>query len=318
MKLVMRLLALALSAAPARGGSWSEKWSDSPQLEEVDYRDKDASKMLKSRPVGSPPLLVRNGVQGLEPLLELKSTRKLKKLLASMGRNMPGEVKHHKTALFSYWDDSTKWTGKAGMLNLPRKYQRSWHQWSKQLCSQKYYFKHANTFKAPYLYFLMEFQTQKLNFKSDPRVTLCQRFAPTQVEEACIHTVDPNTGESVDSPPFLWGNTAGLLTQAHFDRESNMFVQIKGYKKWTFFEPSQLGDLCFYPYAHPSARQVQADMGEGVGARCLAYEKLHNRTVIMGESCLIFIIFSISLLSLLMPTFLSLGVGAPYRFGCLP
>jgi hypothetical protein len=97
-----------------------------------------------------------------------------------------------------------------------------------------------------------------------------------------------------------------------------MFVQIKGYKKWTFFEPSQLGDLCFYPYAHPSARQVQADMGEGVGARCLAYEKLHNRTVIMGESCLIFIIFSISLLSLLMPTFLSLGVGAPYRFGCLP
>ena len=289
---MQRVLALALCAAapaPARGGVWADKWADSPHLEEFDFNDKTTHKLLKARPVGSPPILVRNGVAGLEPLLALKSTRKMKKLLASMGtKEMPGEVKHHKTALFSYWDDTTQWTGKSGMLNLPKEYQRSWHQWRKKPCSQKYYFKHAEESAAPYLYFLMELATERLNFESDPRVTLCRRFAPKKMEDTCIHTVDPNTGQSEDSPPFLWGNTAGLLTQAHFDRETNMFLQIKGYKKWTFFEPSQLGDLCFYPYAHPSARQVQADMfnsdgiHDGVGARCAAYEKLHNRTVIVG------------------------------------
>ena len=47
------------------------------------------------------------------------------------------------------------------------------------------------------------------------------------------------------------------------------------------FHGYTLGKLCFHPYMHPSSRQVQADMGEGVGAPCPSAAGLHNRTVTM-------------------------------------
>ena len=43
-----------------------------------------------------------------------------------------------------------------------------------------------------------------------------------------------------------------------------------------------LGSLCFYPYNHPANRQIQADLGEGVGTPCPKMAGVHNRSIDLG------------------------------------
>ena len=59
-------------------------------------------------------------------------------------------------------------------------------------------------------------------------------------------------------------------------------MQLKGVKRWTFWQPNDLGNLCFYPYNHPANRQIQANLGEGVGTPCPKMAGLHNRSIDLG------------------------------------
>ena len=55
----------------------------------------------------------------------------------------------------------------------------------------------------------------------------------------------------------IWIGGEGIVTQANYDTEDNMFVQASGSKRFTFFSPTQSTSLCLYPDAHPRARKSQ-------------------------------------------------------------
>ena len=76
---------------------------------------------------------------------------------------------------------------------------------------------------------------------------------------------------------------------AHFDREAIIFVQLSGHKRWTFFHPTQLSDLCMYPYAHPALRSLQADIGNNVGIECERSKGLHNRSITLNPGDLLIV-----------------------------
>ena len=84
----------------------------------------------------------------------------------------------------------------------------------------------------------------------------------------------------------LRGAVPLLLAQSPpvFHRETTIFMQIRGKKRFTLWHPADIGNLCMHPHAHPALRQSQADMGEGVGVDCPAFARAHNRSVELGAA----------------------------------
>jgi hypothetical protein len=72
--------------ASAMGGDkgWqapASAWAASPHIDSVDFKKKSVREWLKARPVGAPPVVIRNGLKELEPLLRLSKPKNLKKEL---------------------------------------------------------------------------------------------------------------------------------------------------------------------------------------------------------------------------------------------
>jgi hypothetical protein len=67
---------------------------------------------------------------------------------------------------------------------------------------------------------------------------------------------EENNGDG-EPPLTVWMGSTGVITQAHYDTEDNIFVQASGRKRFQFFSPKQSTKLCLYPDAHPRARKSQ-------------------------------------------------------------
>ena len=258
------------AAAAATSTAMPEPWDASPHVQEVDYAQESAHLLIKARAPGAPPLVIRNAVtgDGLEPLLKFGKLKTLQKALKSKPWrekskidktfSMPDGVKvaYKGERTFSYWDKSMKWLGYElypfGTLSLPDiPKQRSWHKWTFEVVSIQDFFTYFEKRAVPYMYWLSSIPAAVLKQMGlTVRSELCNRMAPAKETPHCLGQANSTDGDGV-----IWANSAGMVTQAHFDRESGIFVQISGQKRWTIWEPSQHGSLCFHPYIHPANRQ---------------------------------------------------------------
>ena len=262
--------------------SWS--WTDSASVERLDFRKKSTKRLLKQRGPGSPPIVLLNALKDLDPVMRYGKPKYLTSSLPMDEQKqqvLPSGVKVGKVAAFSYWDNSMAWRGHqvgSEMKDIPG--QREWHSWHyEESMTAKKFFKHFDKkeHSAPYLYWLSSLPQEVIGI--DTRPILCKKFAPPKQMNDCLRVgraPDPDTVGAV------WANTGGLLTHGHFDRENGIFIQLKGVKRWTFWQPKDLGSLCFYPYNHPANRQIQADLGEGVGTPCPKMAGLWNRSIDLG------------------------------------
>ena len=272
-------------ASSLGGGPGLASWSDSATVPRLDFKKKSTKQLLKERGPGSPPIVLVNALKGLEQLMRFGKTKNIKSALAGDGGPgnrpiMPSGVKVGQSAAFSYWDNSMVWRGHAGseMKDIPG--QREWHSWYYENgMPTKKFFKHFDkeNSSAPYLYWLSSLPEEAVGF--DTRPVLCKKFSPAQMLDDCLRK---DRAAEPDAVGAVWANTGGLLTHGHFDRENGIFLQLKGIKRWTFWQPPDLGSLCFYPYNHPANRQIQADLGEGLGTPCPKMAGVHNRSIDLG------------------------------------
>jgi hypothetical protein len=68
--------------------------------------------------------------------------------------------------------------------------------------------------------------------------------------------------KSLDAPERelnIWIGSEGCATQAHYDTDDNVFVQLHGSKRFKFFSPATSAQLHLFPDAHPRARKSQVD-----------------------------------------------------------
>ena len=50
---------------------------------------------------------------------------------------------------------------------------------------------------------------------------------------------------------FMWISSKGMITHGHFDQDYNIFIQVVGEKRFTFWSPWQHDKLYVYPRVHP-------------------------------------------------------------------
>ena len=259
-----------------------ERWTDRSDVEVLDFKNEKHRERLKIRGPGAPPLVIKNGLTksankkhgSLVELAKFGRLKVVKGLLKSNGATMGGVQMNKKSNLFSYWDKSILWLGKDDMTN--HKNQHAWHQWrfNNEMPVDKF-FRAFGKNSTPHLYWKQDIPNDVIGI--NPRPALCKRVAMRAYEKVCAE--EPGEGT-------MWLNSAGQIASAHFDREFVIFLQLKGRKRWTFFAPTQLGDLCLYPYVHPALRQLQANLGNGVGAgltgigkACPRSAGVHNRSI---------------------------------------
>jgi hypothetical protein len=130
----------------------------------------------------------------------------------------------------------------------------------------KAFFKTFEVASAPYYYWYSRIPSGVLG--TDPRKLICNRLTASGEESECA---------SVEQT--VWGNSAGVTAQAHYDRGCTIHIQLSGQKTWTFWAPEALPSMCYYPFSHPGSRQSAADMGDGIGVNCPPLASVHNRTV---------------------------------------
>eukprot|EP00160_Parvularia_atlantis_P013746 Unigene3025_Nuclearia_a/m.9303 Unigene3025_Nuclearia_a/g.9303 ORF Unigene3025_Nuclearia_a/g.9303 Unigene3025_Nuclearia_a/m.9303 type:complete len:440 (+) Unigene3025_Nuclearia_a:51-1370(+) len=58
----------------------------------------------------------------------------------------------------------------------------------------------------------------------------------------------------------VWVSSRGLIVQAHYDLYNNMFVQVRGRKRFLLFPPEDRHRLYVFPQHHPYARRSQVDI----------------------------------------------------------
>lgn len=261
-----------------------DAWTQRSDVEVLDFKNAEHRARLKKRGPGSPPVVIKNALtksanKQYGSLVELAKFGKLKTIkgvLTANGDTMGGVKMHKKAHIFSYWDKSIQWLGKEEMGD--HKKQHLWHKWQfNNEMPVKSFFKAFPKNSTPHLYWQQDIPEEIMG--QNPRPALCKRVAMTKHEKVCAKEQSDGT---------MWLNSNGQIAQAHFDREFVIFVQLHGSKRWTFFNPLQLGDLCLYPYMHPALRQLQADLGNkvgagtnGVGKRCPRAAGLHNRSIIV-------------------------------------
>ena len=102
------------------------------------------------------------------------------------------------------------------------------------------------------------------------RPMLCSRFASSELETTCSEMKEEGN---------IWLNSAGVEAQAHFDADQNIFLQLRGEKRFTLWDASLAGKMCHYPFSHPAQRQSLADFGDGIGVPCPSLMASQNYTV---------------------------------------
>jgi hypothetical protein len=223
---------------------WEPEWSGSIHVQEIDGSDPGLKGVLEARTRYSAPLVIR-GIYKDHRLtkkwgnLKAVISEQAKKADKSRGPFKLSQVKQSDTPVIIYWkdqigwkkrfDDSLRWTDPAAKL-------RSWHKWRYAEVKPKYFFKHFETPGKPYLYWLQKLPDDAVEDifpPADPggRDTICDEFAPTA--ELC-KDLELSPGWSV------WANSIGVTAQAHYDIEGVIFVEVKGRKKFTMWQPQDL------------------------------------------------------------------------------
>jgi hypothetical protein len=78
------------------------------------------------------------------------------------------------------------------------------------------------------------------------------------IKRACLVQLPSQFSACTKQNAAIWMGSPGMVTQAHFDRTHNLFVQIEGYKQFILFPPN--ATVHFHPSGlHPSSRQSQVD-----------------------------------------------------------
>lgn len=99
---------------------------------------------------------------------------------------------------------------------------------------------------------------------NDPvAAALARHFVPAFPPAVVVIPDKPYSTLSASSPePVLnvWMGTSGVVTQAHYDEQHNMFVQLLGCKRFTLIPPCGIDALHLYPDLHVRARKAQVPL----------------------------------------------------------
>ena len=291
----------------------TDRWRERSDVEVVDFKDTDVQARLKARGLGAPPLVIKGALTktankkfgSLAELAKFGKASVVRKLLKDGGGGMTGAKLNKHSPHFQYWDNSIQWLGKTEMRDHKKRH--AWHRWKyDDTISIDRFFRAFPKNTTPHLYWQNVIPPDVIGV--NPRPALCKRAASSEFERACSEEETAGT---------MWLNSAGQIAHAHFDREAIIFVQLSGTKRWTFFHPTQLSELCLYPYAHPALRSLQvrrvvwvvstgadqmvdrtdswcpslqADLGNNVGsANCVRSRGLHNRSIVLSPGDLLIV-----------------------------
>ncbi|XP_071496649.1 hypoxia-inducible factor 1-alpha inhibitor-like [Diadema antillarum] len=81
----------------------------------------------------------------------------------------------------------------------------------------------------------------------------------------------------------------GNVTPAHYDEQENFFAQVKGYKRFIMFPPSQFGCMYPYPVHHPCDRQSQVDFDKPDFKRFPRFREAKAVEAVVGPGDVIYI-----------------------------
>jgi len=249
----------------------SGSWCDDVIIEEYNINDPNIEAILANRTQHSGPMVIRKALAGNQEFLAWGD---MKAVVRSQDPNFAFDnVKVGKQPNMIYWKQSINWMGwsreqrEGGQLD---EHIRPQHQWKYMNVPAKDFLAAFYHRDPPHLYML-----EKLPKDTPMGITrgeLCKRFAAWS--DLC---------DGPESPGFsVWGNSNGVVGQAHYDLESVIFAQLQGIKKFTFWHPASLPKMCLYPYVYPGNAQSQIDMGDNLGAkyyRKCRHPVQHNRSV---------------------------------------
>lgn len=88
---------------------------------------------------------------------------------------------------------------------------------------------------------------------------------------------------------FLWVSSAGMMTHGHFDQDYNVFVQIKGRKRFTLWLPWQHELLYVYPRVHPMWHKSRVNFQQPDLDRFPLFGKSHASQVTLEPGDALFV-----------------------------
>ena len=196
--------------------------------------------------------------------VELLSYGNLSWITAVQGKGFTfnGVKMSDETPQMVYWKSASRWLGDLSEENRQtaayKSRVRPMHRWRYAELEPEAMIKafEKKVPAPPHVYWLQKLP--KAMTIGIGREELCRLYMP--------NSRDCGSGASPEWS--IWANSAGVVAQAHFDLEAVIFVQVGGLKKFTFWQPDDIGKLCMFPGAYPAEGQSQIDHdGGGTPAR---------------------------------------------------
>ena len=92
-----------------------------------------------------------------------------------------------------------------------------------------------------------------------------------------------------DRKQFIWISSPKMITHTHFDQDFNIFVQIKGRKRFTLWSPWQHELMYMYPRVHPMWHKSRINFQQPDLARFPLFGKSHASQVTVTPGDILFI-----------------------------
>lgn len=88
---------------------------------------------------------------------------------------------------------------------------------------------------------------------------------------------------------YVWISSPGMITHGHFDQDYNLFTQILGTKRFTFWSPSQHESLYMFPRIHPLWHKSRINFRDPDVKKFPAFSHTSALQVTVGPGDLLFI-----------------------------
>ena len=88
---------------------------------------------------------------------------------------------------------------------------------------------------------------------------------------------------------YVWISSPGMITHGHFDQDYNLFTQILGTKRFTFWSPSQHESLYVFPRVHPLWHKSRINFRDPDVRKFPAFSHSRALQVTVGPGDLLFI-----------------------------
>ncbi len=148
-------------------------------------------------------------------------------------------VYKHSQKTFVFYD-----TSKPLLQNALAAEKGSLHPFSiSQDMSTKEFFNKLKTETGPYYYFSKSIKYLGETIQNDIE-SFTKEFMVTQRDKSIN----------------IWIGGSGSTAQTHYDATHNMYIQLRGTKRFRLFEPAAWRFLNLYPYLHPYSRQSQIEI----------------------------------------------------------